>query len=1041
MAWRNCDSSSPHFEMLESRRVLAGEPLIISEFMAANVSVITDRYREYSDWIEIYNPTDQDVALEGWSLTDDPDLLDKWEFPEASVAAHETLLVFASGRGRSTSSQFHTNFKLAPEGEYLALVRPDGTVAHEYGPEYADQRGDVSYGVVFDEQGPRPTEFQYFPAPTPGATNGPGVTGFATDVSFSVPRGFFDAPFDVSLVTSTAFGQIYYTTDGSAPAPDNGQRYTDPITIDTTTTLRAAAFADGLGSSHATTQTYIFLDDVLKQDGAGLPEQWGYFDDQGPPRPARMKANYEVDPEVVNDPAYRDTIKDDLRSIPTLSVVLDPEDLWNFDTGLYMNPERTGAEWERPVSLEWMDTNGDTEFAVQAGIKIHGGWARRFSQTAKLSFRVVFQGQYGPSSLQYPMFGPDAADEFSEIVLRGGFNDSWRVSESNNTYMQDQWTRITQNEMGGLAPHHTYVHLYLNGLYWGLYSPTERPNGLWAANYQGGQADEYDVINTGGNVVDGDSTAWNELSRALAPSRFDYDTIKDMVDIESFIDYMIVNQYVGNWDWPHNNWYASRRRVEGAKWQFHSWDAEAAFQNGTTINRVKGDITAAVGPSNLYLALMEVPEFQRLYADRIYKHLYGDGALTPEANAVRLREIAAQIDRAIVGESARWGDGKDNSGRPATRDRSWIPRIDNIADSYFPARNERMLQQFRDASFYPDLDPPQYDPWGGHVTLDTAIQLTAPAGDIYYTIDGTDPLTPERTVSESAIRLNSYDLVTSESDAQLLVPTGGVGEANWQALGFDDSGWLTGKAALGYDTGVAEDPIMAPQGFSVSEVLSSERLNTMTEAEAVLAGANQIRTVTENDVPVINYHDLGREAHFGDSLPFPVNGSNYVLDIDAKILVNQTGTYTFGITSNDGAKLLIDGNVLFGDEDRHSTRDAFGSIDLPAGEHDVKLIMFQRLSSAALEFYYAPGTKTEFDDEFLLVGDHQNRPLNDLILSDLRDEMLDHNASAYVRIPFSVQQTAAIDRLQLRMNYDDGFVAYLNGVEVALRRGPRHACV
>ena len=456
VARRNTAPFHPSLEPLESRRLLAGEGLIISEFMAANASTMMDRYKEYSDWIELYNPTEQDVELEGWFLTDDAAALDKWSFPAASLPAKGTLLVFASGRGRGSASELHTNFKLTVEGEYLGLVRPDGSIAHEYGPEYPPQRGDVSYGVPFDEQGsPAEGENVYFDTATPGAINGQGVTGFATDVAFSVPRGFFDAPFEVSLVTSTPFGQIRYTTDGSAPSAEHGELYTGPITVDTTTTLRATAFSDDLGPSHLTTQTYIFLDDVLKQDGAGLPEEWGYFDDQGPRRPARMKANYDVDPEVVEDPLYRDTIKDDLRSIPTLSVVLDPEDLWNFDTGLYMNPERTGAEWERPVSLEWIDTDGDTEFAVDAGIKIHGGWARRFSQTAKLSFRVVFQGQYGPSTLEYPMFGPDVAEEFSEIVLRGGFNDSWRVSESTNTYMQDQWTRITQNEMGGLRtpPH------------------------------------------------------------------------------------------------------------------------------------------------------------------------------------------------------------------------------------------------------------------------------------------------------------------------------------------------------------------------------------------------------------------------------------------------------------------------------------------------------------------------------------------------------------------------------------------------------------
>src|SRR5690606_36940106 len=143
------------------------------------------------------------------------------------------------------------------------------------------------------------------------------------------------------------------------------------------------------------------------------------------------------------------------------SLVLDPDDLWHFENGLYSNPEQRGDLWRRPVSMEWMLPNGATAFQVNAGIQVHGGWARRISQTAKFPFRVSFQGQFGPPILDYPMFGPEAAQQFDELVLRGGFNDSWPIGDRNNTYMQDQWARDTQRAMGGHAPHHTYVHLYL----------------------------------------------------------------------------------------------------------------------------------------------------------------------------------------------------------------------------------------------------------------------------------------------------------------------------------------------------------------------------------------------------------------------------------------------------------------------------------------------------------------------------------------------------------------------------------------------------
>ncbi len=105
-----------------------GVELVISEFMAANDRTLADEDGDYSDWIEIYNPCLATVSLAGWSLTDDPDELTKWRFPAISLARGEFLVVFASGKNRAVAgAPLHTSFKLDAGGEYLALVKPDGT--------------------------------------------------------------------------------------------------------------------------------------------------------------------------------------------------------------------------------------------------------------------------------------------------------------------------------------------------------------------------------------------------------------------------------------------------------------------------------------------------------------------------------------------------------------------------------------------------------------------------------------------------------------------------------------------------------------------------------------------------------------------------------------------------------------------------------------------------------------------------------------------------------------------------------------------------
>src|SRR6266542_1067741 len=126
----------------------AAEKIIISEFMASNQDTVRDGYGNPSDWIEIYNVDATPVNLAGWHLTDDPLTLTKWAFPNLTLAPGQFLLVFASGNNApDPAGNLHANFQLDSQGEYLALVRPDNTLASEFSPGYPPQRDDVSYGL------------------------------------------------------------------------------------------------------------------------------------------------------------------------------------------------------------------------------------------------------------------------------------------------------------------------------------------------------------------------------------------------------------------------------------------------------------------------------------------------------------------------------------------------------------------------------------------------------------------------------------------------------------------------------------------------------------------------------------------------------------------------------------------------------------------------------------------------------------------------------------------------------------------------------
>lgn len=124
---------------------------VISEFMADNKSTVVDQFGEFSDWIEIHNPTDTAIDLSQWALTDSATNLTKWRFPAMDLEPGGFAVVWASGRNlRIPGAPLHTNFSLAKDGEYLALVRPDGvTVEQEFAPAYPPLRADESFGLRF----------------------------------------------------------------------------------------------------------------------------------------------------------------------------------------------------------------------------------------------------------------------------------------------------------------------------------------------------------------------------------------------------------------------------------------------------------------------------------------------------------------------------------------------------------------------------------------------------------------------------------------------------------------------------------------------------------------------------------------------------------------------------------------------------------------------------------------------------------------------------------------------------------------------------
>jgi hypothetical protein len=627
----------------------------------------------------------------------------------------------------------------------------------------------------------------YMATPTPGAANSQDTLGFVDDTTFSVDRGFYESPFNVEITTATAGAEIRYTVDGSLPTATTGLVYNplSPPLITTTTTLRAAAFKVGYTPSNVDTQTYIFLDNVIHQSGAGLPAvaAWGHdINADGIYDP-----DWAMDPDIVNNPLYSGTIKNDLKAVPTVSLVMPWND-WFGSGGQGIYP--TEAEIERPTSMEFFTADGSQDFQIDAGIEIQGGTSDDRWKMDKLSMRVKFKALYGSTKLdanlfQNPFFDEGATVNFDTLILDAQSNYTWAYGggldnpyqRTRTMFIQDQVIADLQNLAGGQAPHGRIVHLYINGLYWGIYMLHERPDDSFAEAYLGGDKDDYDAIkHNATTVVAGDTTAVPNYAALLNLVRQDmtvaanYSTVEQKLDIDEFIDYMIINYYGGNTDWAKKNWYATYNRVDpNGKWRFHSWDAEHVFkvpnptQNAQLTSNpslwpslaAQANVTGANntgGPTEIQQRLAANPEYRLRFVDRVQRLMYNGGLLTPTEVAAVYQARMQEADRAIVGESARWGDNHTTASEPPgaggayTRDH-WLATQNDLLANYFPNRGNVVLGQFSVQGWTVPLAAPLFSNYGGTVMSGYSLCLSMPGGTpadaaIYYTIDGSDPRDP-----------------------------------------------------------------------------------------------------------------------------------------------------------------------------------------------------------------------------------------------------------------------------------------------------------
>jgi hypothetical protein len=280
--------------------------------------------------------------------------------------------------------------------------------------------------------------------------------------------------------------------------------------------------------------------------------------------------------------------------------------------------------------------------AVPAGMRLHGFTGLEGNFATKRSYRVHFRDRYGDGRLDQAWIPHGGG--FHRLVLRAN-NDDALTQQPGATYLRDQLVRELHEEMGAIAAHGSWYNLFVNAEYRGVYNIVERIDGDFLATHVRDGSTEWDIVHDG-VVHEGDFESWDRLLALLRGEdlREDavFERVSGLMDLESFTDYMILNIWAQNHDWPHKNYFAVRPRTTSGKWTFVCWDAEVSFglfPEGYEANTFERALSRPGGMGDLFSALFQSRRYQEFFLRRMETHL--EGVLQPERVLARLRRILA----------------------------------------------------------------------------------------------------------------------------------------------------------------------------------------------------------------------------------------------------------------------------------------------------------------------------------------------------------------------------------------------------------------
>jgi hypothetical protein len=733
----------------------------INEFLASNATATPEvaDFSDFPDWIELYNAGTNAIDLGGYYLSDNLDEPFRWRIPNgATIPAQGHLIVWADGYDSYpgldltrpfwtpdrdfTTRYYHSSFKLSSEGEEVGLFTPSGSPIDTL--TFGEQATDISYGRYPDGA----MNWGYFGEPTAGASNQPPV------LSNSYPRTapVVIAPTNEALiVTGTVHvvlssepdvTEIRYTTNGTAPTSVS-LLYTQAFDLVDGGVIRARAYAPNKPPSTVATRTFL--------------------------RDART-------PEL-----------------PIISLVIDPYLLYDDVVGIFENLLK---QREVPGNFQFYTTPTNMEFQIDAGFRLQGLNTFTFAQKP---LNVFLKDNFGYEELAYQLFPEKPIGFFDRFVLRNG-NDDWDDAFLRDTLGQLMLRDVINSDVQSFRP----CAIYLNGSYYGVINIQEKMDEMYCSKNYGIELDDIDFWeNDGGGSGDlldaGTADAWNDLLDYLDDNSMTdpvhYEHVKSQVDFESLVDYVAGQVFVTDTAWNHNRkWW--RERNPGGQWRWCFVDLDRAL-NGNNINR--NQIDRMVSDQEVFRELLNNTEFRGYAAQRVMAHL--SSSFSPDRI---LPIIDSEADR-IRSEIEQHSDLYDSQGGISSL-ASWENEIDEIRN-YASQRPAAAMQNVASYFGSGEMSQMQLDVEGGSGSVLANYVALNPGTTTVLVAGMPVQLTAQPDIGQAFVR---WEIEGDLTETITIMDPGGVWRYNdsvtndvpgWSEAAFDDSGWPSGAAQLGYGDG------------------------------------------------------------------------------------------------------------------------------------------------------------------------------------------------------------------------------------------------